>query len=104
MRQFEYNFEGDDFPEQDEAEFFYEIATPHPMAGMPFSPFPMGFVEMGGFNHQLLSTALQICEKSWFWRFRTLRSKLEMLIKTYTVLHKLTEIDFGESEEEDADL
>lgn len=103
MRQFEYNFEGDDFSEQDEGEFFYEMGAPYSLTGMPFSSFPMGFVEMGGLNHQLLSTALQICERSWFWRFKTLKKKLEMLIKTYTVLHKLTEIDFGESEE-DADL
>lgn len=102
MRQFEYNFEGDDFPDQDEAEFFYEITTPHAMHGLPYASLPMGFLENPGFNHQLLSTAIQICEKSWFWRFRTLKSKLETIVKAYTVLQKLTEIDF--EEEEDADL
>lgn len=103
MRQFEYNFEGDDLPDQDEAEFFYEINSPHAMHGFPYGSMPMGFMEDSGFNHQLLSTAIQVCEKSWFWRFRSLESKLETIIKAYTILQRLTEIDF-EEDEEDADL
>lgn len=86
MRNFDF-YDGDELPEQDEAEFFYEI---DPIAGFGGSPFP---VELLGanYNTQLLSTAISICEKNWLWKFKSLPKKLELIMKAYIVLQQLME-------------
>lgn len=86
MRNFEF-FDGEDAPEQEEAEFFYEI---EPIAGFGGNAFPVELLN-ANYNTQLLSTAISICEKSWLWRFRGLPKKLELIMKAYIVLQQLME-------------
>ena len=84
----EFHFDNDeDFQDQEEAEFLYEVEPPMFGTGQMF---PVDLIT-SNFNHQTLATAIQICEKSWFWRFKTLKKKLESIIQTYVVLQELFE-------------
>lgn len=54
----------------------------------------MEFLTMGsGINpdHYLLSCAIRVCEKSFFWFFLGASSRLSMLESTYKTIKKMTE-------------
>lgn len=60
-------------------------------------PGPSEFITMTGFDNvdqQLLSCSIKICEGSFFWRFKGIESRLNMVEKVFERLKKLTEGDF----------
>jgi hypothetical protein len=87
MRRF--NFGGEDEDEEDNEE---EMASPHQM-------FPEDFITMtqfGNADNDLISTAVKICEKSWVWKFRGVKSKISMISEVFTALKDMTSIDIEE--------
>lgn len=42
-------------------------------------------------KHQLLEKAIKLAEKTWFWSFRTLPSKLMIIAQTYDMLATIIE-------------
>ena len=53
-------------------------------------------------NQKLLAESIKMLEKSWFWRFRSVETKLTMIRKTYEELTRLMEevAKKGEEDEE----
>ncbi len=44
-------------------------------------------------NHSIMQTAVGIASNSWFWRFRTNRSKLKSIMQVYYVLNSTIDED-----------
>lgn len=42
-------------------------------------------------NHRALRTAIRVCEKSWFWRFYSLDTRLKKIDRAYKKVRKLEE-------------
>lgn len=54
----------------------------------------MEFLAMGptiDSSHNLLSCAIRLCEKSWFWFFLGTSSRLSVLEKAYKTVKRMTE-------------
>jgi len=43
-------------------------------------------------NHKMVRLAIEVAAKSWFWRWRRLDKKLDMIAKTYRKLSTLLEV------------
>jgi len=52
-------------------------------------------------NQKLLHKTVQFLEKSWFWKFRTKKNKLKIIIETYNIFKYLVMAEFQEDEEEE---
>jgi len=106
MRQFEYNFEGDEYSnhdeemhqqfEEDDDDTIYGDDTYSDMDYEMIDSLINYEKEQDDLNKELLNAAVRICEKGIFWRFRTLKKKMEMITEAYIVLTQLMEIDLGE--------
>jgi len=60
-------------------------------------------------NFAVLNKAIKYLEKkTWFWRFKSLQTKLNLIVETYQTFKALVDIDISryqeEEESEDADL
>lgn len=58
-------------------------------------------------NYSVLNKSIKYLEKSWFWRFKSLKTKLNSIIETYQTFKALIDIDISkhqEEEEKDADV
>ena len=89
MRRFYLGNEGNSEEEDDEDDDFDESKF--------MMPGPSEFITMAGFDNidqQLLSCSIKICEGSFFWRFKGIESRLNMVEKVFERLRKLTEGDF----------
>lgn len=42
-------------------------------------------------NHRILRTAIKVCERSFWWRFRSLNTRLKMIATAYKKLKRLEE-------------
>lgn len=65
-------------------------------------PDPSEFIAMTQFENPdnfILSSAIKICERSWFWRFRGVSSKINMISDAFQSLKNLIE-----REDEDAEV
>jgi len=65
-------------------------------------PDPSEFIAMTQFedpNNFILSSAIKLCEKSWFWKFRGISSKINMISDAFQSLKNLIE-----REDEDAEV
>lgn len=65
---------------------------------MPDSSELIAMTQMEDPNHYLLNYALKICEKSIFWRFTGVSSRLKMIDTVFHSIKKLTE------EQDDAEV
>lgn len=54
-------------------------------------------------NQKVLTAAIRLCEKTLFWRFRSIKTKLRMLDFIYKNLLELLKADSDEEEEEGDD-
>jgi len=50
-------------------------------------------------NLTILARAVRHLEKSWFWRFKSTKTKLKLIEETYYLFKYLTDIDISEDEE-----
>lgn len=57
-------------------------------------------------NYLILNKSIKYLEKSWFWRFKSLKTKLNLIIETYQTFKTLIDLDIqrNQEEEKDADL
>ena len=58
-------------------------------------------------NFAVLAKAVKYLEKTWFWRFKSLQTKLNLIVETYQTFKALVDIDvsrYQEEESENADL
>ena len=102
--------EGDFFPDEDEhySEFGDYEDQSHPDEfmqghGAMMRPIPMDWLkqwQQSQLNLEedkvqlgILRQAVQICEQSWFWRFRSPKSKMEAVYSTY---HAMIDVVKGE--------
>lgn len=91
--------EGDYFNGDDDYNFEYEDGfIPDPEADMEevvsadfFRKWKESEVALKGreVNVVMLREAVQLLERSWFWRFRSLKSKVRMIADTYNVIQDL---------------
>jgi hypothetical protein len=57
-------------------------------------------------NYSILRKSIAYCEKTWFWRFKTFQTKLNLIVSVYQTFKAMIDIDFvtlaeDESKEED---
>jgi len=53
-------------------------------------------------NAFVLTDTLKYLEKSWFWKYKSKKKKLDLIVETYQVFKALVDIDLqGESEVEE---
>lgn len=52
-------------------------------------------------NLAILINAIQYLEKSWFWKFKFLKTKLNLIVETYQTFKALADIDTSEYQEEE---
>ncbi len=57
-------------------------------------------------NYSILTKSIKYLEKSWFWRFKSVKTKLNLIIETYQTFKVLVDIDISkyQEEEQDADV
>jgi len=56
-------------------------------------------------NYIVLNRAVKYLEKSWFWKFKSHRTRLNLLVETYQVFKALIDMDYQQQEESNnADL
>lgn len=72
MRRFNFGEEDEEEDYEDDEKFIHGA----------FSQFPFE-------NESLISSAIKICESSFFWKFYSIDKKLKILKKTYDFLEKL---------------
>ena len=91
MRRFHYD-ENDDFQDDVDGFFADEIDFDENdyMGDEMMDEVSINFVSYD-LNQRLLRAAIQICEKSVFWRFKSIDSKLEAITKVYLSLKTLAE-------------
>lgn len=101
-------FESEDFDDQEEVNNFFDMNSDEDGDGFPRDPDELTdeeYEEMmqrqdainimqlelvsEELNQRLLSTAARICEKSWFWKFRSHQTQLKMIKKTYIALNRM---------------
>jgi hypothetical protein len=104
-----------DFDEEEfEGEYVYgedDEITPTGPAGSMFMMIPQGFnqvnevvqmaqtgIVLTELNQRLLGLTLQILEKSWFWRWKSAKKKLEMIQKTYIGLNSIIDETYRDEE------
>jgi len=52
-------------------------------------------------NYSVLNKSVKYLEKSWFWRFKSLRAKLNLIIETYQTFKILIDTDVSKYQEEE---
>jgi hypothetical protein len=55
-------------------------------------------------NFDVLGKSLVYLEKSWFWKFKSKKKKLDLLIETYQVFQQLVDMDRLSEDLEDGNL
>ncbi len=57
-------------------------------------------------NYAILGKTVKYLEKTWFWRFKSLKTKLDLIVETYQTFKTLVDIDSSQydEDEDDADL
>lgn len=58
---------------------------------MPGGPEFISMAHLDNPDNSLLGYAIKICEKSLFWRFRTISGRMKMIEDAYDSLKKITE-------------
>jgi len=43
-------------------------------------------------NQKVLYKAIKLCEKNFFWSFKNPKSKIKLVVETYHILRKLTNV------------
>lgn len=68
------------------------------MMGRPMPEFVPEFFAMNGEdpNRYILEYSLKVCEKTLFWRFRTVKQKTDLIGKVFSSLKNM--MDFGPSD------
>ena len=51
-------------------------------------------------NYVVLAKTIRYLEKSWFWRFKSKKSKLNSIVETYQTFKALVDIDLVQYQEE----
>lgn len=92
MRNFHFNDDDHEDVEHDEYDDEYEI-DPQIVEWMQ-----VDFISVD-LNHRLLATTIKMLEKSFWWRFRKLETKLRIISETYEIFNVLIQEDEDESEE-----
>lgn len=46
-------------------------------------------------NYVILRKAITYCEKSWFWKFKSAKTKLDLIISAYQTFKALVDIDLA---------
>ncbi|NIQ16891.1 MAG: hypothetical protein GTO02_21660, partial [Candidatus Dadabacteria bacterium] len=54
-------------------------------------------------NYAVLTRAIQYLEKSWFWRFKSTDTKLNLIVETYQTFKALVDIDSQHYDEEESE-
>jgi len=83
-----YDFDEDE--DNDDVEKFFEEGRnddeePDPVYA-PFFDEEEGYLDT---DIEMMHIALRMCEKSWFWRFRSLKAKLTLVATTYATLKRI---------------
>jgi len=85
MRHYDYD---EDEENEDVDKFFEENRNddeePEPVYADIFGE--EGFVDT---DIEMLHIALRMCERSWFWRFRSFKTKLTLVATTYATLKRI---------------
>ncbi len=82
-----FNFEEDD---EDDDEEYYEESEEMSM-DMDFEDHLLAMTHFPMENDNLLPSAIQVCEKSLFWRFRSLSYKVKKIRMVYLALKDFIE-------------
>lgn len=51
-------------------------------------------------NFAILVKTIRYLEKTWFWKFKSLKTKLNLIIETYQTFKALTDIDLSQYQEQ----
>jgi len=98
MRNFSFN-EGDEYRDYRDADDEESVESgfliPAEFEMMHMAQLDLASVDL---NQRLLAESIRMLEKSWLWRFRSIKSKLELIKKSYTELTSLME-QVGNDEE-----
>lgn len=52
-------------------------------------------------NLAVLNKTVRYLEKTWFWRFKSLQTKLNLIVETYQTFKALVDIDLSQYQEEE---
>jgi hypothetical protein len=52
-------------------------------------------------NLTILRKAISFCEKKWFWRFKSTRKKLNVIIEVYQTFKSMVDLDAYRNKEEE---
>ena len=52
-------------------------------------------------NFAILVKTIRYLEKTWFWRFKSLQTKLNLIVETYQTFKALTDIDAAQYQEQE---
>ena len=98
------NFNEDDFQDEYddddlEGEFIHYIGKDDLLNSIQ----DMEMFEMN-FNAKVLNMAISVAEKSWFWRFKSIKRKTAIIKKSYDLLNRmLTPLEYIESTDDYVD-
>jgi len=89
------------FNDDENEELFPDMDGNHgeDIVGDPLELMKLNLVQID-LNQKLLNHTVRFLERTWFWRLRTNKKKLGMIIETYNVFKYLVTAEFLEDEDE----